>query len=137
MSFPPLHATVGPHTATSQPCLYNYTIGTTFEVLITQSAPVCLICSNTAYDTWRVHTIGTTPSPIPSAPYILYVTSPIATFIDVPLVTCSAAGATSLYSIGKCIIGLILLMGTIMHVTFSSHSGHSCFSGLSSCDLCE
>ena len=128
--------TAGPHPATCQPCLYNYTIGGDYKfiITITQSAPVCLICSNTTFNMWRWDNLEVTiPSPIPATPYILYVTSTVATFIDGTFVTCSTGGGhNSASSIGECTIGLFILMVT---TTLSSNSGCSSSSGPSGCDL--
>ena len=134
--------TAGPHPATCQPCLYNYTIGgdDSFFITITQSAPVCLICSNTSFNMWWFDnffegTQCTIPSPIPATPYMLYVTSPVATFIIGTFVTCFAGGGDNpASSIGECTIELFILMGT---TTFSSNSGCSSSSGSSGCDLCQ
>ena len=138
--------TAGPHLATCQPCLYNYTIGNGIggddpfpfiitTITITQSAPVCLICSNTTFNIWWWDNFeGTIPSPIPATPYMLCVTSPVAIFIIGTFVTCSTGvGDNSASSIGECTIELFILMGT---TTFSSHSGCSSSSGPSGCDLC-
>ena len=102
------------HPATSQPCLYNYTIGVALQVIITQTAPVCLICSNTASDTWLIfsppHLGGIELPGIPSAPYILYVTSPVTTFIGDTVheghVYCwSSSGGADEQSFGKFTLG--------------------------------
>eukprot|EP00731_Ephydatia_muelleri_P009460 Em0005g46a len=80
-------AALGHNRATSQPCLYSYTIGTALPVVVTQSAPVCLICSNTSNTQWSIGTGGTL-SGIAGAPYILYVTTPTTTFLPGPNVNC-------------------------------------------------
>ena len=90
----------GPHPATSQPCLYNYTIGNTQPVIITQSAPVCLICPQTT-TTWAIGG-GSTPPTIPGSPYILYVVSPATTFIGGPQVGCFASSTLIAASTGMC-----------------------------------
>eukprot|EP00731_Ephydatia_muelleri_P009431 Em0005g17a len=69
----------------SQPCLYNYTIDGTQTVIVNQSSPVCLICSNTAFDKWLV---GSLYPGIAGAPYIFYVESPVATLLSVLQVGC-------------------------------------------------
>ncbi|KAL5494525.1 hypothetical protein EMCRGX_G015877 [Ephydatia muelleri] len=71
--------------AISQPCLYNYTIDGTQTVIVNQSSPVCLICSNTAFDKWFV---GSLYPGIAGAPYIFYVESPVATLLSVFQVGC-------------------------------------------------
>eukprot|EP00731_Ephydatia_muelleri_P009424 Em0005g10a len=71
--------------AISQPCLYNYTIDGTQTVIVNQSSPVCLICSNTAFDKWFV---GSLYPGIAGAPYIFYVESPVATLLSVLQVGC-------------------------------------------------
>ena len=93
--------TMATHAATSQPCLYNYTVELSSTVFINQSAPVCLICANTTYNKWHIVNTpegNTNPPGIPSAPYILYVTSPVTTLITndtqiVVAVTCDAGEA--------------------------------------------
>ena len=87
----------GPHPATSQPCLYNYTIGTALPVVVTQSAPVCLICSDGSSSAWAIG--GDNPAGIPGAPYILYVMSPTITFASGPTVACDLSG--TVYSSGE------------------------------------
>ena len=91
----------GPHPATSQQCLYNYTIGAILPVVITQSAPVCLICPQTSATAWAV-SAGVTPPTIPGAPYILYVVSPATTFIGGPSVGCFASSTLIAESNGMC-----------------------------------
>eukprot|EP00731_Ephydatia_muelleri_P009429 Em0005g15a len=72
--------------AISQPCLYNYTIdGGAQIIIVNQSSPVCLICSNTAFDKWFV---GSLYPGIAGAPYIFYVESPVATLLSVLQVGC-------------------------------------------------
>eukprot|EP00731_Ephydatia_muelleri_P009426 Em0005g12a len=71
--------------AISQPCLYNYTIDGTQTVIVNQSSPVCLICSNTAFDKWLV---GSLYPGIAGAPYIFYVEFPVATLLSVLQVGC-------------------------------------------------
>ena len=83
----------GPHPATSQPCLYNYTIGTALPVVVTQSAPVCLICYDGSSSAWDIG--GASLSGIPGAPYIFYVMSPTTTFASGPAVACDLSGAFS------------------------------------------
>ncbi|KAL5494527.1 hypothetical protein EMCRGX_G015879 [Ephydatia muelleri] len=73
-------------TTISQPCLYNYTIdGGAQIIIVNQSSPVCLICSNTAFDKWFV---GSLYPGIAGAPYIFYVESPVATLLSVLQVGC-------------------------------------------------
>ena len=84
----------------SRPCLYNYTIGAGSPVIITQSDPVCLICSVTDNTLWAIG--GNTPSGIPGALYILYMTTPVSTFIGGPMVWYFASGGAHLVmSTGK------------------------------------
>ena len=95
----------GPHPATSQLCLYNYTIGAALPVIITQSAPMCLICPQTSATTWAVSG-GSTPPTIPGAPYILYVVSPVTTFVGGPQVGCLTSSTLIAASTGMC--GIVL-----------------------------
>ena len=126
-----------PHPATSQPCLYNYTISNGLPpVVVTQSAPVCLICSNTSNTQWSIGT-GATQSGIAGAPYILYVTTPTTTFFGGPNVNCfQPPGTTNRFrSLGKWMICVFL---HAINVTMpSSHSVCSCSSCPSSGDLCQ
>ena len=77
---------------------------------------MCLICSNTANSQWAIG--GSNPSPIPSAPYILYVASPATTFIGGPQVGCyPPGGSITIVSTGMqtlCMLALLNLK------TFSS-----------------
>ncbi|KAL5494513.1 hypothetical protein EMCRGX_G015863 [Ephydatia muelleri] len=83
--------------ATSQPCLYNYTIGNgSLPVIVTQSAPVCLICFSTSNGLWT-STAGGSLSGIPGAPYILYVTTPTTT-LSGPTIGCYAPGPSNILS---------------------------------------
>ena len=125
----------GPHPATSQPCLYNYTIGNgSLPVIVTQSAPVCLICSDTTSTMWDIS--GGAPAGIPGALYILNATTPTSTFTSGPTVSCYAPPGTNLVSsTGEWIICVFL---HAINVTMSS--SHSVCS-ISSCpsigDLCQ
>ena len=79
-----------------QSCQYNYTIGTNLPVIITQTDPVCLICSYIYNDLWA---IGADIMPAnPAAPYMLYVPSPATTFLGGPTVACYAAGPANIIS---------------------------------------
>ena len=125
-----------PHPATSQPCLYNYTIGTALAVVVTQSVPVCLICSNTSNTQWSIGTGGTL-SGIAGAPYILYVTTPTTTFLPGPNVNCfQPPGQSNRFrSLGKWMICVFL---HAINVTMSSsHSANSSSSCPSTGDLCQ
>ena len=79
-------------------CQYNYTIGTTLPVIITQSDPVCLICSNMSSSMWTINQI--VMQTIAPAPYILYVPSPATTFLGGPTVACYPVG-TPISSTGE------------------------------------
>ena len=73
---------------------------------------MCLICSDTANSQWAISGFSN-PSPIPSAPYILYVTSPATMFIGGPQVGCySTGGAVTIVSTGMqtpCMLALLNL----------------------------
>lgn len=117
--------------STGQPCLYQHTIGTSLPVVITQSAPVCLICSATTSTLWDIG--GSSPSSIAATRYIiLYVKSPATAFIGGPHIGCnSLRGDNLITSIGMYIIGDIQLLVIVFH---SWHSSSSCTPG---CNLCE
>ena len=124
----------GPHPATSQPCLYNYTIGTALPVVVTQSAPVCLICSDTTSTMWDIS--GATLSGIAGAPYILYVTTPTSTFTSGPSVSCYTPPGTNLVSsTGEWIVCVFL--HAINVAVSSSHSVFCISSCPSSGGLCQ
>ena len=69
---------------------------------MTQSAPVCLICSNTSATQWSI-VGGGTPTGVAGAPYILHVTTPTTTFLGGPQVNCygSSAQSTRIKSSGE------------------------------------
>ena len=79
-------------------CQYNYTIGINYSIdvnystpiIINQSDPVCLICSNISNSLWMIDHVNTPP--IPAAPYIPYVPFPATTFLSGPTVACYSVG---------------------------------------------
>eukprot|EP00731_Ephydatia_muelleri_P009428 Em0005g14a len=84
------HLKIDLEITTSQPCLYNCTIGNGSPVIVTQSAPVYLICSSTANTNWTIG--GVAMAGIPGAPYILYVMSPTTTLSGVTAVCYTPPG---------------------------------------------